>query len=358
MTRAVLLLLLVLGLLSLVQPGQGIITGFSSNETLVGTGVTASFERVPHLYLNFFGSDGSILPVNESYVWGGMYEVDNSSGSAVYGNSLSQLDLVQGMNLSDSSLVWTESVSFPFDASGNQYKSITYTTTFTSGAKVQISYFHYPQAHTVNYYYINTVRTLPPDSFKISLNISNWQPKNMSNLFLVQLNSFANPYFYNLVHSLNGYIYTINFQVGTDVINQTLHIVEAALAGTQVANVTWYANYVGVILTPFLAVQTFQNFYFFPNFKGTFYYDPDFSVIVGGDTNVEGSGDGSLSSTGTILLAVLVPVFVFGALVGVIIAIGVVFLVMWQKRWGIKQRLNHVQDVSGSHDSSKDAVPA
>jgi len=330
----------------------------SSNETLIGTRVIATFERVPNLDLNFFASDGSMLPINESYVWVGMFEVDNSSGSAIKGNSQSQLDIVQTLDLQDPTLTWQEAVAYPYDSSGNQYKNVNYTTTFASGPTVMISYYHFPQAHTVTYSYIDTVRTLPPDTFKLSLTINNWQPKNMSNLFLVRLDSHALPYFYNLVHTLSGFVYTINFQVGSDIINQTINVVEVALVGSQVSNVTWYSNYQGIEYYPVLSTQEFQLFFYYPNFKGSLFYDPDFSVLVGGD-NLEGtqSGDGGLSSTGTILLSVLVPVFVVGALLVVGVSIIVIIILMRSKRWGIRRQLDRVESVSLGHESTKQSVP-
>jgi len=96
----------------------------------------------------------------------------------------------------------------------------------------------------------------------------------MSNLFLVRLNSIASPYFYNLEHTLNNFVYTINFQIGSDVVNQTINLVDTALVGSVPVNVTWYANYVGVSLVPVVSVQEYELYFYYPNFVGTMFYDP------------------------------------------------------------------------------------
>jgi len=96
----------------------------------------------------------------------------------------------------------------------------------------------------------------------------------MSNLFLVRLNSIASPYFYNLVHTLSNFVYTINFQIGSDIVNQTINLVDTALSDNVPVNVTWYANYVGVSLVPVVSIQEYELYLYYPNFVGTMFYDP------------------------------------------------------------------------------------
>jgi len=102
------------------------------------------------------------------------------------------LVLIQSLNIQDPNLVWHEAVSYPFDSNGNQYKNINFTTTFpSSNVSVLFSFYHFPKQYTVDYYYINTTRTLPPDSFKLSMTV------NVS-FFSVLYSSFFFSYLFTL----------------------------------------------------------------------------------------------------------------------------------------------------------------
>jgi hypothetical protein len=65
----------------------------------------------------------------------------------------------------------------------------------------------------------------------------------------------------------------------------------------------------------------------FPCFNHSLIYDPDFSVILGGDSEEEGGGDGGVPVLAIVLPVVLVPLALL-----VVVIVGVVIVGLWKKR--------------------------
>ena len=206
----------------------------------------------------------------------------------------------------DPTLVWEETVAYPIDSNGYQYKTLNYSTQYPNGVKLLMMYDYFAQPHFVDYPYLNASRTLPADSFKGSIRISvrkkknspfvldsafvilffsrllkppilyqGWKPKNLTNLFCIQLDTAAAPYFGTILPVNNGFFYTISVDLGTSVV-QNINILSAALLqGNVPAAVKYYSEFVGTPeYYPQLEIAGFKLFFFFPNFNDSLFYDP------------------------------------------------------------------------------------
>lgn len=155
----------------------------------------------------FKAADGSIIAnASSAFYWGSFDEIDNSTGTAVSGMHSSllntpvstlpyltyvllkggQLVVVQSLNLSDTSLVWTESVGYPTDSQGNQYKNVNFSTSFPNGVNINFAYYYFSKPHYIFYPYLNESRTLQAGTFKTAIQMTvccslNSQPKFVNN---------------------------------------------------------------------------------------------------------------------------------------------------------------------------------
>ena len=94
------------------------------------------------------------------------------TSSNIHNSSGGTLNIVQSLNMLDPTLVWEETVAYPIDSNGYQYKTLNYSTQYSNGVKLLMMYDYFAQPHFVDYPYLNASRTLPADSFKGSIRIS------------------------------------------------------------------------------------------------------------------------------------------------------------------------------------------
>jgi len=313
---------------------------FSTDESLVGVNYTVTFPRVPNLLFQFT-QNGNILPgYDESFLWGSLNEVDNSTGSAVLGGVPV---IVQSLSITSDTLVWTEAVSNTLDSNGLPIKNINYSTTFTNGVGLVLSFYHYTGAHVISYPTLGLSRTLAPDSIEFTFLVTNWQPLNASNKFLILLDTRADPYYADVIHTQTGNTYSVKSDIGNGVVIQTLNLFSLALVDGVGLEVNWYADPYGLSANPNLEILGFDLYFYWPIFTTSFYYDPDLSVLV----NDQGSGTGG-SDTTTILVAVLVPTLTIGVCIIAVVAVVVTLIVMRKRIFRLRERMRGVDQSSST----------
>jgi len=313
---------------------------FSTDETLVGVNYTVTFPRVPNLLFQFKQNGNILAGYDENFLWGALNEVDNSTGTAVPGGDPV---IVQSLDMSSDSLVWTETVSNTLDSNGLPVKNVNYSTSFTNGVGLVLSFYHYAGAQVISYPTLGLSRTLAPDSIEFTFLVTNWQPLNASNLFLITLNTRADPFYTDVIHTQTGNTYSVKSDIGNNVVIQTLNLFSLALVDGVGLEVNWYANLYGLSADPNIEILGFDLFFYWPIFTNSFYYDPDLSVLV----NNQGSGtDGS--DTTTILVAVLVPTLTIGVCLIAVVSVVVTMIVMRKRLFRLRQRMQGVDPESST----------
>jgi len=175
----------------------------------------------------------------------------------------------------------------------------------------------------------------------------------MSNLFLLRLDTSADPFWANPNHTFADELYKVYIGVGNEV-NMYLNLMAVAVSNGRTLQQTWYSEYINGSIGTELEFLGFKLYFYFPMFNGSFFYNPgmcrlsinifptllDLSVVLNGGSGSPGDGGGSSSTLLEIVLPpVIVPVIAFLAF-AVAVTILVLGILKAKKRLETTRRLS------------------
>jgi len=253
---------------------------------------------------------------------------------------------VHTLDVQNTSLVWTEQLSYLVDINGHRHKNINFSTTFPSGEDITFIYYLFSAPYQIDYTYINFTRVMPAYSFKAAVSISGWKPVNMSNMLAIAFNTTVQPAFQPVSYNYTPpYIYTILLNIGSSV-KQYFNLLDAGVVSGVAKTILGFFVYFTV--TPQGDITSYVLWAYFPMCNDTFFYDPDFSVIV--QPQDGSSGDGT--STSTILIASLVPTFVIVALFMIVLSPVLIVVLYARQRSQTNRKLQTLNDFARDNEDS------
>ena len=219
-------------------------------------------------------------------------------------NSLAHTDgnpvFINSQDLTNSSLVWYETVVNTTTPTGGFSIQVNFTTLLPNNATLRFVHAYYTDSFVIDYSYANYTRTFDPHTYKFSIEmevafswfflvhnqtqhlfLQNWTPQNISNLFLFRLNTVANPYYLGAAsRDFTTYLYNANITWGTETLfsSMQLHLTRFAQVDGKVGYCSWYADYNGLLLDPLRALG-FKHYFYFPLWTKQFVYDPGKSSL-------------------------------------------------------------------------------
>lgn len=94
----------------------------------------------------------------------------------------------------------------------------------------------------------------------------------------MRLNTAAAPYFSGVTYVDNDFFFTVTVNIGNSSVIQTFNIISAAVVDGKARDLSWYGEFNGIQYVP-LEIFGYREFYYFPNFNESLFYDPGISSL-------------------------------------------------------------------------------